>query len=88
MGFALQVNVIKMKCSGMFATIVNSCFGAAYLPHYLPLFTTFLVRVKYDENVQFFFSLALGCKNRVNAVFTIFASRANIIQQWNLLQGK
>ena len=34
MGFALGVNVIKTTCSGMFATIVNSCFGAADLSIY------------------------------------------------------
>ena len=52
------------------------------------LFTTFLVHVKSDANVQFFFSFALDCKDWVNAVFTIFASRANIIQRWNLPRGK
>ena len=38
--------------------------------------------------MQFFFSFALDCKDWVNAVFTIFASRANIIQRWNLPRGK
>ena len=52
------------------------------------LFTTFLVHVKSDANVQFFFSFALDCKDWVNALFTIFASRANSIQQWNLPRGK
>ena len=52
------------------------------------LFTTFLVHVESDSSVQFFFSFTFECRYWINAVFTIFASRANSIQQWNLSRGK
>ena len=74
-GFALQVNLIKTKCSEMLATIVNSCLSAADLSIY-HIFSSCWIW------------FALECRYWINAVFTIFASRANSIQQWNLPRGK
>ena len=69
----------------MLATIVNSCLSAADLSIYHIFSSCY---VESDSNVQFFFSFALECRYWINAVFTIFASRANSIQQRNLSRGK